>query len=113
VLGATSHGTEDWPEDDNSSSWVGGAGGRVSTFALAAALVREHRLVPERLITHRFPLHKVRYALEVARDKVTHRSIKVLMDIREPLIPSLAVQSQSANTCCAAEFSPNRKLPKS
>jgi L-iditol 2-dehydrogenase len=96
VLGATSHGTEQWPANTAGSSWLGQAGGRVSTFALAATLIRERRLIPERLITHRFPLREVRYALEVARDKATHRSIKVLMDIRNLQNPGLPVHSQVA-----------------
>jgi threonine dehydrogenase-like Zn-dependent dehydrogenase len=95
LLGATSHGTEDWPASAANSSWL--AGGRVSSFALAANLIREHRLIPERLITHRFPLHEVRYALEVARDKATHRSIKVLMDIHSRQNPSFSLQSQAAD----------------
>jgi L-iditol 2-dehydrogenase len=95
LLGATSHGTEEWPARAASSSWL--AGGRVSSFALAANLIRERRLIPERLITHRFPLHEVRYALEVAKDKATHRSIKVLMDIRSHQNPSLSVRSQTAD----------------
>jgi|SRR5579871_733248 threonine dehydrogenase-like Zn-dependent dehydrogenase len=82
VLGATGHGAESWP-GTGFSTWGGDNGGRVSTFALAAALMREQRLTPQRLITHRFPLREVRHALEVARDKATHRSIKVLLDIRE------------------------------
>jgi threonine dehydrogenase-like Zn-dependent dehydrogenase len=97
VLGATSHGTEQWPTNTAGSSWLGQAGGRVSTFALAATLIRERRLIPERLITHRFPLREVRYALEVARDKATHRSIKVLMDVGNLRNPSFSVYSQTAD----------------
>jgi L-iditol 2-dehydrogenase len=97
LLGATSHGTEEWPASAASSSWLGASGGRVSSFTLAATLIRERRLIPERLITHRFPLHEVRYALEVARDKATHRSIKVLMDIHKHQDPSLSVQSRSVD----------------
>jgi threonine dehydrogenase-like Zn-dependent dehydrogenase len=83
--------------DTAGSSWLGQAGGRVSTFALAATLIRERRLIPERLITHRFPLREVRYALQVARDKATHRSIKVLMDVGNLRNPSFSVYSQTAD----------------
>ncbi|MGH2515127.1 MAG: hypothetical protein ACRDHP_05680, partial [Ktedonobacterales bacterium] len=61
----------------------GDNGGRVSTFALTAALSRERRLTPHRLVTHRFPLREVRRALAVAHDKEAFRAIKVLLDIRD------------------------------
>ena len=86
LVGALAHGTENWPGGEALGAE---AGGRVSTFALAAALMRDSRLTPERLITHRFPLREVRRALETARDQVEHRALKVLLDIREtPLPPS-------------------------
>ena len=97
MIGATSHGTEEWPESAEGSSWLGGSGRRVSSYALAATLIRERRLTPERLITHRFPLREVRYAVEVARDKTTHRSIKVLMDVRHRQDPSLSVQGPTTD----------------
>ena len=83
VLGATGHGTETWPDDAPFSTWAGERGTRVSTYALAAALMRDQRLTPQRLVTHRFPLREVRQAVEVAKDKRTHRSIKVLLDVRD------------------------------
>src|SRR5262249_7441997 len=82
VLGATGHGTENWPVDAPFSTWAGERGTRVSTYALASALMRDQRLTPQRLVTHRFPLREVRQAVEVAKDKQTHRSIKVLLDVR-------------------------------
>lgn len=87
LIGATGHGTERWPGNAPFASWEGVDGGRVSTFALAAALMRERRLTPQRLITHRFPLREVRRAIEVARDKAQHKAIKVLLDIRD--VPSV------------------------
>ena len=81
-FGAAGHGTENWPGIAGLTTWSGDNGGRVSTFALAAALIREGRLAPQRLITHRFPLREVRRAIETARDKSEHNAIKVLLDIR-------------------------------
>jgi threonine dehydrogenase-like Zn-dependent dehydrogenase len=87
LLGATGHGTERWPANAPRVSW-GDDGGRVSTFALAAALMRERRLTPQRLITHRAPLREVRRAVQIARDKAEHKAIKVLLDIRDvPNVP--------------------------
>src|SRR5258706_2997451 len=63
LIGATAHGTEGLPGNAGLATWSGGDGGRVSTFALAAALVRERRLTPQRLITHRFPLREGRRAV--------------------------------------------------
>src|SRR5262249_33916105 len=73
LLGAVSHGTETWPPE---------GGGRVATFTLAATLVRERRLTPERLVTHRFPLREVRRALMTAHHVERHETLQVLLDIR-------------------------------
>ncbi|MGZ3638432.1 MAG: hypothetical protein ACXVCX_11420, partial [Ktedonobacterales bacterium] len=81
------HGAENWPGIAGLATWGGDNGGRVSTFALAAALIREGRLTPQRLITHRFPLREVRRAVETTRDKAEHHTIKVLLDIRD--IPAI------------------------
>lgn len=83
LIGATAHGTESWPGAAGMANWAGADGGRVSTFALAAALVRERRLTPQRLITHRFPLREVRRAVETARNKAANHAIKVMLDIRD------------------------------
>ena len=84
LLGALTHGTENWPGGDTQGAE---AGGRVSTFALAAALMRDSRLTPDRLITHRFPLREVRRAIETARDREEHRAIKVMLDMRKITLP--------------------------
>ncbi|HLZ24080.1 MAG TPA: zinc-binding dehydrogenase [Ktedonobacterales bacterium] len=83
LIGASAHGTESWPGGQSLATWGGGDGGRVSTFALTAALIRERRLTPQRLVTHRFPLREMRRALAVAHDKADFRAIKVLLDIRD------------------------------
>ncbi len=73
LLGAVGHGTETWPPE---------GGGRVSTFTLAATLVRERRLTPERLVTHRFPLREVRRALMTMHHEERHQTLQVLLDIQ-------------------------------
>lgn len=83
LIGATGHGTETWPGGQGMAAWSGENGGRVATFALAASLIRERRLTPARLVTHRFPLREVRRAVAVAHDNDEHRAIKVLLDIRD------------------------------
>jgi threonine dehydrogenase-like Zn-dependent dehydrogenase len=81
LAGVQAHGTENWPGGLGPSGW-GVDGGRVSSFALAAAMLRDRRIAPERLITHRFPLREVRRAVATAQDTATHRAIKVVLDMR-------------------------------
>jgi threonine dehydrogenase-like Zn-dependent dehydrogenase len=97
LLGAIAHGTETWPRH-TSTVGFGTDGSRVSSFALAAALLRERRMTPEKLVSHRFPLTDVRRALTVARDSSEHRAIKVLLDIRDapPSLPQLPAAGQSS-----------------
>lgn len=82
LIGAFGHGAEMWPGGGDLA--VGGStGGRVSTFTLAAEMLREQRLTPERLVTHRFPLREIKTAITTARDRVEHRAIKVMLDVRD------------------------------
>lgn len=83
LVGAYAHGAENWPGGDTTFSVGGATGGRVSSFALAATLTREQRLTPERLVTHRFPLREVKTAIAAVRDRVEHRAIKALLDVRD------------------------------
>lgn len=84
IVGSTGYGTERWPGGDGVAAWRGDSGGRVESFALAAELIREGRLTPHRLVTHRFPLREVRTAIASAHDNVEHRAVKVLLDIQAP-----------------------------
>jgi threonine dehydrogenase-like Zn-dependent dehydrogenase len=81
LAGVQAHGTENWPGGLGPSGW-GVDGGRVSSFALAAAMLRDRRMAPERLITHRFPLREVRRAVATAQDEATHRAVKIVLDMR-------------------------------
>jgi threonine dehydrogenase-like Zn-dependent dehydrogenase len=96
LLGALAHGTESWPRATSGVGFGAGGGGfgaegsRVSSFALASALLRERRLTPEKLVSHRFPISEVRRAIEVARNRSEHRTIKILLDIKDsPRLPEL------------------------
>jgi 2-desacetyl-2-hydroxyethyl bacteriochlorophyllide A dehydrogenase len=84
LIGAVAHGAENAPGTRAAAALGRERGGRDSTFQVAARLVRERLLTPERLITHRFPLREVRRAVETARDKAEHRAIKVMLDMRDP-----------------------------
>jgi L-iditol 2-dehydrogenase len=84
LIGAWAHGTENAPGVRSASALGQAHGGRDATFQLAARLMRERLLTPERLITHRFPLREVRRAMETARAPELHRSIKVMLDMRDP-----------------------------
>lgn len=79
LVGTTASGTETWYSD------TGASGGRVAGFALAAALIREGRLTPERLVTHRFPLRELRRALLALSDARQHRMLQVLLDLPQPV----------------------------
>jgi L-iditol 2-dehydrogenase len=83
LLGGWQHGAENAPGGHGMDAFGYGEGGRESTFFVASRLMREQRLTPERLITHRFPLREFRQALATARDRGEHRSIKVLLDMRD------------------------------
>lgn len=84
LLGAWLHGTENAPSARAAVALGQDRGGREATFQIAARLVRERKLTPERLITHRFPLLELRQALATARHKGEHRAIKVMLDMRDP-----------------------------
>ena len=95
LFGAAGHGSEVWPGGSDLLDWSGQSGGRIETFALAAALIRQGKLTPQRLVTHRFPLRELRYALRTARDKAAHGTIKVLLDI-DPVVKAVHVTAAPA-----------------
>jgi threonine dehydrogenase-like Zn-dependent dehydrogenase len=86
LLGGWQHGAENAPGGQGDAYDLG-EGGRDSTFFVASRLMREQRLTPERLVTHRFPLREFRQAMATARDRAEHRSIKVLLDMRDSTDP--------------------------
>ncbi|HEY7982730.1 MAG TPA: zinc-binding dehydrogenase, partial [Ktedonobacterales bacterium] len=74
LLGGWRHGAENAPGGHGRDAFGYGEGGRESTFLVAARLMREQRLTPERMVTHRFPLGEYRQALATARERVEHRA---------------------------------------
>jgi threonine dehydrogenase-like Zn-dependent dehydrogenase len=84
LIGAWMHGTENAPGASIPSALGRQRGGRESPFQMAARLIRERKMTPDRLVTHRFPLREVRRALETARAEAENRTIKVMLDMRDP-----------------------------
>lgn len=80
LIGAMAHGTEEWPL---------GSEHQRSTFAIAADLITNRLLHPEKLITHRFALNNYREALQIASAKKSSRAIKVVFDAA--LLPASSV----------------------
>lgn len=75
LYGAFAPGMEFWQTE------TGRGNGRISAFALAASLLRERRLTPERLVTHRFPLREFRQALVALQHANEHQMLQALLDI--------------------------------
>lgn len=71
LIGSFGHGIEQWPV---------GSQEHYSTFAIAAELMAQGLIHPEKLITHRFALTSYREALATAAGKGRARSIKVVFD---------------------------------
>ncbi len=92
LLGTFAPGMERWQTD------AGRGNGRISAFALAASLMRERRLTPERLVTHRFPLREFRRALVALQHGEEHQMLQALLDISPQSaahnIPMPALSSQ-------------------
>jgi threonine dehydrogenase-like Zn-dependent dehydrogenase len=81
VIGALTHGAETIAA--NAATMDSTPSNLVGTISLAASMIAERRLAPERLITHRFPMREVRQALATARDAERHRALKIILDARE------------------------------
>ncbi len=80
LLGTMGHGSENWPS---------GTTQQRSTFAIAADLIANGLLHPEKLITHRFALNNFHEALNVATSKKGSRAIKVVFDAA--LLPASSI----------------------
>jgi threonine dehydrogenase-like Zn-dependent dehydrogenase len=100
LLGVMAHGVERWPGGAEIAAAII-AGGRVSTFTLAAQMVREKLLTPERLVTHRFPLREARTAIGAMRDRVEHKAIQALLDIRDVSASALLSDLEGSATLAA------------
>lgn len=80
LIGTMGHGTEIWPLGTDQTR---------PTFAIAADLIANGLIHPEKLITHRFALSNYREALQTAMDKKNSRAIKVVFDAA--LLPASSV----------------------
>lgn len=80
LIGTMGHGMENWPL---------GTDQQRQTFSIAADLIINGLLHPEKLITHRFALSNYREALQAAADKKSSRAIKVLFDAS--LLPASSI----------------------
>lgn len=85
LIGTMGHGIEQWPPDTSQQR---------STFAIAADLITNGVLHPEKLITHRFSLSNFREALLTATNKKGSRAIKVVFDAA--LLPASSVPNARA-----------------
>src|SRR5260370_900839 len=85
LTGTFSHGMESWPI---------GTYGRRSTFAIAAEMIENRQVHPEKLITHRFALNNYREALSTATAKPRTQAIKVVFDYA--LLPASVVPNVRA-----------------
>lgn len=77
MVGSMGHGTENW------------MGQRRSTFAVAAELIEQRLLHPEKLLTHRFALTNFKEAIHAINRKGQTRAIKVVFDYA--LLPASVV----------------------
>jgi 2-desacetyl-2-hydroxyethyl bacteriochlorophyllide A dehydrogenase len=86
LIGTLAHGMETWPIGTNK---------QCSTFAVAAELIENGLIHPEKLITHRFPLTSYRAAFSTATAKSRSRAIKVVFDYA--LLPASVVPNVRAS----------------
>jgi threonine dehydrogenase-like Zn-dependent dehydrogenase len=69
ILGAHGHGRENYQ------------GKELHTFELVLGWIREKRIKPDALITHRFPLREYRSAIRIAEGKACSSATKVLLEL--------------------------------
>src|SRR2546427_2009881 len=86
LIGTLAHGAETLPN---------GSREKRSTFSIAAELIENEQLQPEKLITHRFALTDYRVALSTATAKSRSRAIKVVFDFA--LLPASVVPNVRAS----------------
>jgi 2-desacetyl-2-hydroxyethyl bacteriochlorophyllide A dehydrogenase len=86
LIGSLDYGTEQWPI---------GSQDHYATFAIAAELIAQGLLHPEKLITHHFALTNFREAISTAAGKAHTRSIEVVFDYA--LMPASVVPNVRAS----------------
>ena len=86
LIGTLAHGMETWPI---------GTSEQCSTFSIAAEMIENEQIHPEKLITHRFALTNYRSAFSTATTKSRSRAIKVVFDFA--LLPASVVPNVRAS----------------
>src|SRR5437762_2870032 len=86
LIGTLAHGMETWPI---------GTYDQCSTFSIAAEMIENEQIHPEKLITHRFALTNYRSAFSTATAKSRSRAIKVVFDYA--LLPASVVPNVRAS----------------
>lgn len=108
LLGVVAHGAENWPGGVEFAPAIV-SGGRVSTFTLAAQMMRDNLLTPERLVTHRFPLREARIAVAAMRDRVEHKAVQALLDIQDVASSALLSDAQGPTALGAPQSQARRR----
>ena len=86
LIGTLAHGMEIWPI---------GTLEQCSTFSIAAQMIENEQIHPEKLITHRFALTNYRSAFSTVTSKARSRAIKVVFDYA--LLPASVVPNVRAS----------------
>ena len=86
LIGTLAHGMESWPI---------GKQEKRSTFSIAAEMIENEQIHPEKLITHRFALTNYRSAFSAATAKSRSRAIKIVFDFA--LLPASVVPNVRAS----------------
>ena len=86
LIGTLAHGLETWPI---------GTHEQCSTFSIAAEMIENELIHPEKLITHRFALTNYRSAFSTITAKSRSRAIKVVFDYA--LLPASVVPNVRAS----------------
>jgi NADPH:quinone reductase-like Zn-dependent oxidoreductase len=96
LIGTLGHGIESWPI---------GTSEKRPTFEIAAEMIENRQIFPDKLITHSFSLSSYRNALLAAADKGHNRAIKVIFDysMQPPsVVPNVRAAARQRQRALAA-----------
>ena len=106
LIGTLAHGMETWPI---------GTYDQCSTFSIAAEMIENELIHPEKLITHRFPLTNYRAAFSTATAKSRSRAIKVVFDyalLPASVVPNVRASARQRHPVTTAAVWPQEQLIK-
>ena len=104
LIGTLAHGMETWPI---------GTFDQCSTFSIAAEMIENELIHPEKLITHRFPLTSYRAAFSTATAKSRSRAIKVVFDyalLPATVVPNVRASARQRHPVTTAAVWPQEQL---